>query len=309
MNESLVKYLAGLLDADGSLSFMFANKDELGNYSLSLLIYLCASEGIDKNGFVKDLPNLTGMGHASVIQPKDTVICGKQTRQGHKINVWQVSKRADLEMLLPRLIKHMVIKARHWQWLLDVWREKRGTQITAELKEALVAASKESRRTNAGPVKPKNHPTWGWLAGYLDGDGSYQCYCKSDSRQLTRWTISVSAVAHINDRCVLDFLCQAFGGSIYKDNRSPALHWRRMLGYQNRSFAERFLPHLAKHARFKRDKIDAILHHHRQRLSIPGPERHYCEIQGCDKPVKGHGLCNMHYTRKRRAAVSDSLGA
>jgi hypothetical protein len=287
---------------------MFANKDELGSVTVSLLIYLCASEGVDKNGFVADLPNITGMGTASVIHPKDTVICNKPTRQVHKINVWQVSKRADLEMLLPRLIKHMVIKAKHWQWMLDAWREKRGARIPAELKEALVVASKESRRANTGPIKPKNHPTWAWLAGYLDGDGSY-VYSYSDRRGYNQWIMQVSAVAHINDRCVLDFLHQAFGGGIYKDPRSPTLIWRRMLGSQSRSFAERFLPHLAKHSRFKRDKIDAILHHHRQRLSIPGPERHYCEIQGCDKPVKGHGLCNMHYTRKRRAAVSDSLGA
>lgn len=300
MNESLVKYLAGLLDADGALSFVFANKDEAGSYTMGLLIYLCASEGIDKNGFVKDLPNITGMGNASVIHPKDTVICGKTAKQAHNINVWQVAKRADLEMLLPRVIKHMVIKAKHWQWLLDVWRKNRGARVSAELKEALVAASKESRRTNAGPIKPKNHPTWAWLAGYLDGDGSYVC-SSNNRRGYTQWKIQVSAVAHVNDRCALDFLRQAFGGEIYKDNRSPALLWRRMLGYQNRSFAEQFLPNLAKHSRFKRDKIDAILNHHRQRLSIPGPERQYCTVDGCGKRVKGHGLCQMHYFRKRRS--------
>lgn len=309
MNESLVKYLAGLLDADGALSFQFTNKKESGDCNVGLLIYLCASEGIDRNGFVKELPSLTGAGTLSVIQPKATVICNKPSQQRHNINVWQVSRRADLEMLLPRLIKHMVIKAKHWQWLLDVWREKRGGQISAELKEALVAASKESRRTNAGPIKPKNHPTWAWLAGYLDGDGSYVCSSTTRENGWANWKIAVSAVAHVNDRCVLDFLHKAFGGNIYQDPRSPALHWRRMLGYQNRSFAERFLPKLAKHSRFKRDKINAILHHHRQRLSIPGPERKFCTTEGCDRRVHGHGLCQLHYERKRRAEVSDSLNA
>lgn len=309
MNESLIKYLAGLLDADGSLSFQFVNKDKSSSYGVGLLIYLCASEGIDKNGFVKDLPNLTGMGGASAIQPKDVIICGKPTKQRQTINVWQVSKRADLEMLLPRLIKHMVIKAKHWQWLLDVWREKRGDRISEKVKEALVTASKESRRTNVGPIKPKNHPTWAWLAGYLDGDGSYIYSSKTRQNGCALWTIAVSAVAHINDRCVLDFLHRSFGGEVYEVKRSPTLQWRRMLGYQNRSFAEQFLPKLSKHARFKRDKIDAILHHHRQRLSIPGPDRQYCTIEGCNGRVKGHGLCTMHYFRKRRAGVSDSLNA
>jgi hypothetical protein len=308
VNESLVKYLAGLLDADGSLSFHFANKTQSGDCNVGLLLYLCASEQIDKEGFVAKLPNLTGMGRSSVILPREVVIGDKPTRQTHNINVWQVSKRADLEMLLPRLIKHMVIKAKHWQWLLDVWREKRGGQISAGVREALIAQSKESRRANAGPIKPKNHPTWAWLAGYLDGDGSYIRSSKTKDG-VTRWRIAVSAVAHVNDRCVLDFLLHAFGGSIYQDHRSPVLHWRRMLGYQNRSFAEQFLPNLAKHSRFKRDKIDAILHHHRQRLSIPGPDRRFCEIQGCDRRVHGHGLCQMHYWRKRRHGVSDSLNA
>lgn len=308
MDESLVKYLAGLLDADGSLSFHFANKKESGQCNLGLVIYLCASERIDKDGFVGSLPHLTGFGHGSVIEPKGVVICNKPSRQSQRINAWQVTKRADLEMLLPRLIKHMVIKAKHWQWMLDVWRQKRGVQIPAEVKEALVAQSKESRRTNVGPIKPKNHPTWAWLAGYLDGDGSYIRSSKTKDG-VTRWRIAVSAVAHVNDRHVLDFLQQAFGGSIFEDQRSPALHWRRMLGYQNRSFAEQFLPKVAKHSRFKRDKIYEILHHHRQRLSIPGPNRSFCEIDGCGKRVHGHGLCQMHYLRKRRHGVSDSLNA
>jgi hypothetical protein len=308
MNESLVKYLAGLFDADASLSFQFVNKTESGECRVGLLIYLCASERIDKNGFVKSLPYITGMGHVSVIGPKDTVICDTKTRQTHNINVWQLSKRAYLEMLLPRVIKHMVIKAKHWQWMLDVWREKRGVQISAEEKEALVAASKESRRTNAGPIKAKNHPNWAWLAGYLDGDGSY-IYSSKTSNGVTRWNMAVSAVAHVNDRCVIDFLHQSFGGDVHPDPRSPTLIWRRRLGYQNRSFAEQFLPKLAKHSRFKRDKINAILHHHRQRLSIPGPERQYCTVEDCGRRVKGHGLCMMHYFRKRRAEANDSLNA
>lgn len=308
MNESLVKYLAGLLDADGSMSFRFSRNINSGAEYLGLKIHLCASESVDWNGFVRGLPDLTGMGRTDTINRKVSEICGKPTRQTHAINTWHVGKRAELEMLLPRLIKHMVIKAKHWQWMLDVWREKRGSQIPAELKEALIAASKESRRTKAGPIKPKNHPTWAWLAGYLDGDGSYICSSKN-RRGWTKWNVCVSAVAHINDRCVIDFLHKAFGGGIYQDPRSPALHWRRMLGYQNRSFAEQFLPKLAKHSRFKQDKINAILHHHRQRLSIPGPNRQYCTMEGCDRRVKGHGLCSMHYFRKRREKVNDSLNA
>lgn len=266
MNESLVKYLAGLLDADGSLSFAFKHdQNREGRYFIGLGLNLTASDAVDKNGFVESLPTLTGMGSASRYGPKDQFV------------VWSVKKRADLEMLLPRLIKHMVIKAKHWQWLLDMWRVTRADAKTCSETErdALKDASKESRKNRTGPLKPKNHPTWAWLAGYLDGDGWYSYrsgkYKSYRGRMYEQWSIKVGAVAHENDMDVLEFLKRSFGGHINPHGQSDNVYvWVRSLGYQSRSFALRFLPKVAKHSRLKRHKIDAIIHHHRQRLSVPG---------------------------------------
>lgn len=261
MNESLVKYLAGLLDADGSLSFTFKHdQNREGRYFVGLALRLSSSKAVDLHGFVDSLPELTGMGVVTY------------EREGQFKN-WVVSRRADLEMLLPRLIKHMVIKARHWQWMLDMWRAARveGKTCSLQEREALSAASKESRRLNRGPIRPKNHPTWAWLAGYLDGDGCYAYRRTRCGPDYWQWTINVSAVAHINDIGVLEFLQQSFGGQIFDQGQSDNVKiWRRALGYNNRDFALRFLPHLAKHSRLKREKIDAMIHHHRQRLSVPG---------------------------------------
>ena len=261
MNESLVKYLAGLLDADGSLSFSFKpDTNNPGRCYVGLTLKLSASDAVDKKGFVTTLPALTGMGGV--------------TRGGAKSQFvnWIITRRADLEMLLPRLVKHMVIKAQHWQWLLDKWRDMRTLSKTVSdlERETLSTESKESRAARVGPIKPKNHPTWAWLAGYLDGDGWYS-YRKHFAKTTGywQWSMSVGVGAHINDASVLEFLMRSFGGSIQKQSETVRV-WRHSLGYQNRSFAERFLPNLAKHARLKRDKIDAILHHHRQRLSVPG---------------------------------------
>ena len=297
MNESLVKYLAGLLDADGSLSFSFKHdQNRVGRFFVGLSLRLTASDQIDHAGFVESLPKLTGMGTTSRYGDK------------HQFVVWQINKRADLEMLLPRLVKHMVIKAKHWQWIFEVWREARTEGKTCSVQErvALSAASKESRRLRTGPLKPKNHPTWAWLAGYLDGDGWYTYrsgrYKNFRGKEYQQWSISVGAVAHVNDIGVLEFIQKAFGGNIRDHTQSKNVKcWHRSLGYQNRSFALRFLPNLAKHSQLKRHKIDAIIHHHRQRLSVPGPERRFCEIDGCKSPRHGNGMCSMHYQQERRS--------
>lgn len=252
MNESLVKYLAGLLDADGCLSL-----DKHVGYDdrvrVSLKLGLVAADKIDSGGFVASLPALTGMGNTH--------------RTYDQYTHWTVCNRADLEMLLPRVVKHMVIKAKHWQWLLDFWRDWRSQDngqksLSVEGWEELYASYKASR-TNAGPLKPKNHPSWAWLAGYLDGDG---CFSFRTSRNNN---MRLSVTAHVMDASVLVFLQKAFGGTI-RDNPSSSniKVWWRGLGPANASFALTFLSKVARHSRLKRHQIDQMIHWHRQRLSV-----------------------------------------
>jgi hypothetical protein len=255
MNESLVKYLAGLLDADGHLAFDFhRGYDE--RVRLSLKLSLAAADSIDSEGFVASLPQVTGLGSISRWQDKYTY--------------WTVCHRSELEMLLPRLVKHMVIKARHWQWMLSYWREfrsqEKGQKSLSESEcQALKAEYRQSRTKNVGPIHPKNHPTWAWLAGYLDGDG---CFSFRTSRN-NNMRLSVSA--HEMDQSVLEFLQKAFGGTIKPNSAKPHIKvWWRGLGPSHKSFVLNFLPKLVKHSRFKKHKIEQTIHFHRQRLSVSG---------------------------------------
>lgn len=314
MKETLVKYLAGLMDADGSMSLTFKRYEKAVEdvYFSGITISLASSDAVDQAGFIEALPSLTGFGGVYRYGKNNQYKC------------WKLNKRSDIEMLAPRLIKHMVVKGKHWQWLLDTWRKQRsGATITPLQRDQLTAASKKSRIENAGPVRPKNHPTWAWLAGYLDGDGWYRCNRVPSSGQ---WHIHVGAVAHENDIAVLKFLQTAFGGKILVHGpSSPNIKiWRRNLGPTETSFALRFLPNLAKHSRLKRHKIDQIISHHRQRLSEPRVDkRNYCDIDNCGKPATGHKMCRLHYVRwyrygdprcsslreMRQRHVSDSLNA
>lgn len=214
---------------------------------------------IDQQGFVPSLPDVTGMG--SVM---------KQTEVHY---MWRVCKKSQLEMLLPRLIKHQYIKAQHWQWMLDTWRDIRSRPygekwISTQEKDALAQASIESRKHRVGPIKPKNYPSWAWVSGYLDGDGYYS----HRNPKKKRYGMRVGACAHVTDISVLEFLQKTFGGKITQHSQSKyVFEWERSLSNANRSFALRFLPKVAKHSRLKRHKIDLMIHHHLQRLSVSGP--------------------------------------
>ena len=314
MNESLAKYLAGLLDADGSLAFQKRTIPGESNIWFGLELFLGSADTIDKNGFVASLPDLTGFG--SVFRRFAPTGVTEQT-------VWRVRRRADLEMLLPRVIKHMVIKAKHWQWVLDTWREHRSrgygnTCLSEDEWKALVEESKASRRERVGPLKPKNHPTWAWLTGFLDGDGYYS-FRTSRNRNMR-----VGVTTHVDDASVLYFLQNAFGGEVkaYPTKPSPR-EWSRGLGPANGSFALRFLPNLVKHSRLKKHKIEQMIHWHRQRLSVLGtegidrrrgrlPERFVCDTPKCNRDHYARGKCKMHYNhawRDGKFGVSDSLNA
>lgn len=266
MDEELVKYLAGLLDADGSISFNFINPNkDKSAYTLSLKVSLASSSAVDVHGFVASLPELTGF--------------GSLRRYGDKSQFtgWTVTSRANLEMLVPRLVKHMVVKARHLQRMFDTWKEKRGRLISVAECDELREFSKQSRY-DPGPLKPKNHPSWAWLAGYLDGNGSYRSTrskCGTyKGKQYYRWQTAVQAACHLGDAAVLDFIHKAHGGYVRPHSKSPnCMVWERNLGKNDRSFALNFLPNLVSHSRLKKHKIEQLISfHHQQRPSEQNPE-------------------------------------
>jgi hypothetical protein len=73
------------------------------------------------------------------------------------------------------------------------------------------------------------------------------------------------------DASVLEFLQNSFGGTIKHNSRNEDWKvWWRGLGPTHTGFALNFLPKLVKHSRFKKHKIEQMIHFHsyRQRLSV-----------------------------------------
>lgn len=246
-NESEIKYLAGLLDADGCLHIR-TYKTTQGNEYLRLELSLAASESIDKHGYIHTLANRAGC--------VDTTTYDNGWSTSHR---WRVGKMSELNQLLPRITKHMVIKGAHWKRLHDFYLDNRGQCM----KGFDVRGYSETSRLNAGPIKDKKHPTWAWVAGYLDGDGYYSFKGRK---------IKMGAVCQGSDVVALQLLQKAFGGYI---RNSDYPRWERNLGPRDKSFALRFLGKVVQHSRLKKWKIEQILafHNQSQRLSeLPSTE-------------------------------------
>lgn len=241
-DETEIKYLSGLLDADGTLSFKFC-KSSSGKTFLYLVLALSASEKIDQHGYIQSLGDKMGA-CCKVVYDKETYTDATK---------WNVQGRDELNVILPRLLKHMVIKAKHWKWLFDTYTEYKGQDVSS-IQDALKKQSEISRK-NVGPLKAKIHPTWAWVAGYLDGDGCYT---------LSNRAVHVGCISHVDDVVGIKLLQKAFGGSIYDPRDDNTQLWRIGLGKSNKDFAVPFLRKMVKHSHLKKHKIEQILAFHSQ---------------------------------------------
>lgn len=248
MNETDIKYLAGLLDADGSFFY---------NYTANrayLTIALDLTTGIDKD-----------MKFTNWLCQKLDVRPNVHKRALNAVGVDSIkiviSKRATIEMLVPRLLKYLVIKGSHLNRLYGKWAEVRGRQLSDDEIRGLKEFTIESRKI-AEPIKPREWLPKAYVAGFIDGDGCY--YMKKSSGNY-----SVSTVSHVQDRVVTDLLYKQYGGRIHY--QEDWIRWVHPLGRTNKSFAIKFLRDMYRHSRLKRHKIEMFLHYHSQRLTEETP--------------------------------------
>lgn len=238
VSESSIKYLAGLLDADGSLCLVKRPNDKLG-MRMSL--------------------GQTEEGHWLLENLQEEYGCGSLSRGSNpKMLYWNINKQSELEMLLPRICKYMILKATHWARIYQAYKDN-DRQFDSR-----------KSRSSSGPFKSVKHPTWAWVAGYLDGDGHYLNKIQRGGTKGKYRAMRVGAVAHTNDVFALELLQKAFGGTI-RQEKENIYRWYRNLGVSETSFALRFLPKVVKHSRLKKKKIENLIHTHRQRLSEKTP--------------------------------------
>lgn len=239
-SETEKKYLAGLLDADGSLVYVH------NNGYLHLMLHLSMSESIDRNGtYSKYLGSKVGQ-----------ISTRKRDDNWAIQNEWVVRKRSDLEKLLPHITKHMVVKGAKWQHMLETFRAYKGKVIS----EGDLVNLRKDASQHKGSIKFKKHPTWAWTAGYIDGDG---WYLKRERGKHTEQHVGV--VSHPDHPEGVELLHKAFGG-VLKNDRGH-LRWIKNLGPRDKRFAISFLKKMVNHTHLKKWKIEQLLSTYSQRLS------------------------------------------
>lgn len=239
--ETESKYLAGLLDADGCLTFV----NNQGY--LHMTMELSMSESIDIDGK-----------YAQYLSSKVGKLYTRKREDNWAIqNSWVIRKRNDLEAFLPHVIKHMVVKGAKWNRMLEIFRSMKAERISdVDLRDF-----REETSLLLGPVKHKNHPTWAWVAGYIDGDGWYLKRVRPKQIEM-----HVGAVSHLEHGEGLRLLHKAFGG-VLKNDRGH-LRWIKNLGPRDKKFAVFFLKKMVNHSKLKRWKIEQMLSTYSQRLSV-----------------------------------------
>lgn len=252
--EGFYKWLAGIIDSDGCISLWPELNKKYGYYLLRMTIRIGSASVYDKD-------------HKMLRYIQDTTQAGniyedKRVVNGSVYKSWNVLKTSDVNRLMPRLIKHLVIKGSYANFIYQTFLNNFGKHLSQEEIENLQREARKQRK-NAVPVKAKNYTSWAWMAGYLDGDGCYSVQYRKDRPNPL---MSLQVVCHPDDRIGIEYLKKSLGGYI-SSHKGHLLRWRRSIGIESSAFALKTLRKLHKFSILKKHKIESLLNFHSQRLN------------------------------------------
>lgn len=159
--------------------------------------------------------------------------------------------------ILPHLIKHLRIKATHLDNLAFLYKELRSVSLSPEAVLELKEFSQCSRQNSRWLKKPK-HPSFAWVAGFLDGDGCYfyrERYKSFKSEQKRSTSLKVKVTGHLEDTFCLEWLKESFKGHVYFYKEAKSSFWVRNLGKSDSVFALDFLKQMRKYSCISRKYI------------------------------------------------------
>lgn len=218
MNE---KYIAGLLDADGSIQLHF-NKREDGTYRAAASVKICL------------------VGDLKYLAEEFNLNWRQQAREQYKDTdeIYAYGDRAVT--FLNRVKKHLRIKNHLAEWVLT------NHGIVVDNPKSLKKEMQEVRKVTAS-MDNRRHPSRAWLAGYFDGDGCIAFFNRRSEcwLQITAWG---------PDKPILDTLSNHLGGKVYR-HTGDSFQWKK---YLRRNGSE-VIDYFKKHVVVRRHQLDKYL--------------------------------------------------
>lgn len=228
-----VKYYAGLFDSDGSFQIQ-ARKLENGNFKIHAKATICQLQFRDR-----PLKELSDYFNVSLYDKK---------AQGNDQPATQFVVVGNKAFTLIQKIKnHLVIKKEVAEFIEQVHNQEVNETVLKTIKHLLKEIRYEMHPLN------KNHPSSGWMAGYIDGDGCLRSQLRKTGNLVTKLEVT----SYDRDLQGVELLKKAFGGSIHKHGQN-AVRWVLHL---NESNAQKVLGYFSNHSRIKRTQVLFVLNY------------------------------------------------
>lgn len=189
-NLEAIQYCAGLFDAEGSIGYYKRQKYE--KFKAELAVQMAHKPCVE---FIAR--TLGGGGDINISK-----------REGKKdMYRWRVSRESEIERVGKILLPHLVIKSEEMQYLLKAL-DSRDYNAQQSLAQAMMLLKHTSFAgdTSLDPEKETGTLSDGYVAGYIDGDGSFE----DSNTQRNSVRVSSANCCPI----VLLRLAKRFGGSV-----------------------------------------------------------------------------------------------
>lgn len=248
------KYIAGFLDADGCISVRFKEDCRTPQMAVSFSQKTMQDEVLQRI-------------HAELGGSYNQVEV-KGVHYSHL--VFGGNKQSS--MLLNRIRPFLVIKRHYADVCLDVCSRKIGREEIPTVQEYL----KIQRRQRSLPL-PK-HPTRGWTAGYIDGDGCISVKSLNKGSGVANLLLVIAASGY--DTEGIEILQKQFGGRIHDHGKNGVRQWHLALPP---SKAKELFEPIAARMVVKRDQAELLL-----RCAAMGHYRDGKNIKAALKYLKAH---------------------
>lgn len=187
------------------------------------------------------------------------------------------------------------------------WADSLTSQLgaVAQLEERVTGSHEV---VGSSPISSTSHSHGFMLGGLVAGEGCFTTSRRlpsfADGQPRLRFKFSVEMASR--DRQLLEQLRDFLGRGSVHDTPARRPNWQptstfliaSFVGHHEATipFGEAYLLDCAKRRQFEKWK-EALRRYEDENISRSRRVRSPCSMVGCDKPVRGRGLCRQHYYR------------